>query len=82
MTLSFLQQVTIFEAIVGGLILADMYNLLEIKIANRVGFLDIPGSAMHKPHSRPTLQAGGIAIVLSVFVLMTVFRFERIPFSL
>ncbi|HEY5269363.1 MAG TPA: MraY family glycosyltransferase [Anaerolineales bacterium] len=81
MTSSFLQLVTIFEAIAGGLIAAILFSLLAIKIARRARLLDIPGSATHKQHSRPTPLAGGIAMVLSALVLMTVFRLWRMPFS-
>jgi len=81
MTSSFLQLVTIFEAIAGGLIAAILFSLLAIKIARRAKLLDIPGSAAHKQHSRPTPLAGGIATVMSAIVLMTIFHLWKMPFS-
>jgi UDP-GlcNAc:undecaprenyl-phosphate GlcNAc-1-phosphate transferase len=82
MTSSFLQLVTLFEAIGGGLIATILFSFLAIRIARRTKLLDIPGSATHKKHTRPTPLAGGIATVLSALVLMTVFRLWRTPFSL
>jgi UDP-GlcNAc:undecaprenyl-phosphate GlcNAc-1-phosphate transferase len=74
MAISFLQLVDLFKAGLGGIIVAVALSPLAIWIAKRMGLLDIPGSAAHKQHLRPTPLAGGIALVLSVVVLVPIFH--------
>jgi UDP-GlcNAc:undecaprenyl-phosphate/decaprenyl-phosphate GlcNAc-1-phosphate transferase len=74
MSISFLQLVDLFKASLGGIIVAVALCPLAIWIAKRLGLLDIPGSAAHKQHPRPTPLAGGIALILSMIVLVLVFR--------
>jgi UDP-GlcNAc:undecaprenyl-phosphate GlcNAc-1-phosphate transferase len=74
MAVSFLQLVNLFKAGLGGIIVAVALSPLAIWIAKRMGLLDIPGSAAHKQHLRPTPLAGGIALVLSMIVLVPVFH--------
>jgi UDP-GlcNAc:undecaprenyl-phosphate GlcNAc-1-phosphate transferase len=74
MSISFLQLVDLFKASLGGIIVAVAFCPLAIWIAKRIGLLDIPGSAAHKQHARPTPLAGGIALVLSMVVVALVFR--------
>ena len=42
--------------------------------AERLGIMDIPGSAPHKQHARPTPLAGGILMIVMLFVLAIVYR--------
>ena len=74
MAVSFLQLVDLFKASLGGIIVAVVLSPLAVWIAKRVGLLDIPGSQAHKQHSRPTPLAGGIALVLSMVVLVPIFH--------
>ncbi len=74
MAISFLQLVDLFKAGLGGLIVAIVLSPLAIWIAKRIGLLDIPGSAAHKQHLRPTPMAGGIALVLCLAVLVPIFH--------
>jgi UDP-GlcNAc:undecaprenyl-phosphate GlcNAc-1-phosphate transferase len=80
MTISFLQLVNLFEASLGGVIVAIALSPLVIWIAKRIGLLDIPGSAVHKQHTQPTPLAGGIVLALSAVVLLTVFRMWHRPY--
>jgi len=80
MTVSFLQLVYLFKASVSGIITAIILGPLSIWVARRVGLLDIPGSASHKQHARPTPLAGGIALVLSAISLVTIFHLWQKPF--
>ncbi|GAB4420806.1 MAG: undecaprenyl/decaprenyl-phosphate alpha-N-acetylglucosaminyl 1-phosphate transferase [Anaerolineales bacterium] len=45
-------------------------GLPSLWLAKKAGFIDLPQSAPHKRHSKPTPLAGGIALVLSVAVLI------------
>jgi UDP-GlcNAc:undecaprenyl-phosphate/decaprenyl-phosphate GlcNAc-1-phosphate transferase len=73
MTVSFIQLVSLFKASLGGVLAAVAFCPLSIWLARRIGLLDIPGSAAHKQHSRTTPLAGGIALALSLVVLVLVF---------
>ena len=68
MAITFLELVDLFKVGLGGIIVAIALKPLAIWIAKRMGLLDIPGSAAHKHHFRPTPLAGGIALVLSMAV--------------
>lgn len=74
MAISFLQLVALFKASLGGVLVAVALCPLAIWIAKRMGLLDVPGSAAHKQHSRTTPLAGGIALVLSLIVLVLIFH--------
>jgi UDP-GlcNAc:undecaprenyl-phosphate/decaprenyl-phosphate GlcNAc-1-phosphate transferase len=74
MAFTFLRLVDLFKAGLGGIIVAVALSPLAIWIAKRMGLLDIPGSAAHKQHLRPTPLAGGIALVLSMVVLVPFFH--------
>ncbi len=74
--------VGLFKASMGGLLVALVLSPLAILIANRVGLLDIPGSAPHKKHLKPTPKAGGIALILSIIVLILIFKLFDLDFSL
>lgn len=43
-------------------------------IATRFGLMDMPGSAPHKKHARPTPLAGGILIVAALLILVFTYR--------
>ncbi len=43
-------------------------------LAERMGLMDIPGSAPHKQHSRPTPLAGGILLVVALGGMALLFR--------
>lgn len=74
MAVSFLQLVDLFKASLGGLIVAVVLSPLAIWIAKKIGLMDIPGSQAHKQHARPTPLAGGIALILSMVVLVPIFH--------
>jgi UDP-GlcNAc:undecaprenyl-phosphate GlcNAc-1-phosphate transferase len=74
MAITFLQLVDLFKASLGGVLVAVALCPLAIWIARRMGLLDIPGSAAHKQHMRPTPLAGGIALVLSVVAVVLIFN--------
>ena len=74
MSISFLQIVALFKASLGGIIVTVALSPLAIWVAKRAGLLDIPGSAAHKQHLRPTPLAGGIALALSLIVLVPIFH--------
>jgi UDP-GlcNAc:undecaprenyl-phosphate GlcNAc-1-phosphate transferase len=74
MTIPFLDLVGLFKACLAGIIIAVAICPLAILIARRTGLLDIPGSAAHKQHARPTPSAGGIALAVSMLVLALIFH--------
>jgi UDP-GlcNAc:undecaprenyl-phosphate GlcNAc-1-phosphate transferase len=74
MQISLHQLVGLFWAGLGGLVVALAFCPLAIWIAKRVGLVDIPGKAAHKHHTRPTPSAGGIALFLSMVVIVLIFH--------
>ncbi len=56
----------LFVNILVGLALALGMGWLAIRLARRVGPMDVPGVLPHKQHETPTPLAGGIALVASV----------------
>ncbi|NWF64497.1 MAG: undecaprenyl/decaprenyl-phosphate alpha-N-acetylglucosaminyl 1-phosphate transferase [Chloroflexi bacterium] len=44
------------------------------RLAERLGLVDVPGSAPHKQHARPTPLAGGMLMVAVFLILMLVYR--------
>jgi len=74
MAIPFLQLVDLFKAILGGIIVAVALSPLAIRIAKRMGLIDIPGSSPHKQHLRPTPLAGGIALVSCLIILVPIFH--------
>lgn len=51
-----------------------VFGYPAILLAGRLNLLDIPGSAPHKTHNRPTPLAGGISILLALGVMAFLFR--------
>jgi UDP-GlcNAc:undecaprenyl-phosphate GlcNAc-1-phosphate transferase len=72
----------LFKASMGGVLVALVLCPLAILITNRVGLLDIPGSAPHKKHNRPMPLAGGIVLVLGIIVLIFIFQLIDLDFSI
>jgi UDP-GlcNAc:undecaprenyl-phosphate GlcNAc-1-phosphate transferase len=68
MTSSFTATSFIFEAILLSALLAIVLAWLSIRLALRVGLLDIPNSAPHKRHTQPTPLAGGIALFAALLI--------------
>jgi UDP-GlcNAc:undecaprenyl-phosphate GlcNAc-1-phosphate transferase len=62
-----------FQAILLGLVSVLIMAVVSIPLARRTGLMDIPNSAPHKQHSRPTPIAGGIALVLALVLSEWVF---------
>ena len=61
----------IFEFVLVSSLLTALLAWGSIKLANRIGLVDLPNSAPHKKHRSPTPIAGGIAIYGSL--LLTAF---------
>ena len=60
----------IIASLLGSLILGYPASYL----AERVNLIDVPGSAPHKKHARPTPLAGGVLMAVVFFILILVFR--------
>lgn len=72
----------LFKASIAGVLVALVLSPLAILITKRVGLLDIPGSAPHKKHLKPTPKAGGIALILSIIVLFLIIQLFDHDFSI
>ena len=46
----------------------------SIFLAKQFGLIDVPGSAPHKAHAKPTPLAGGILLALVLFIVAFAFR--------
>jgi UDP-GlcNAc:undecaprenyl-phosphate GlcNAc-1-phosphate transferase len=61
-----------FQAILASVILTLGSGWVGIKLARRFNLLDIPGAAPHKQHRIPMPYAGGIALAITMIVLVIV----------
>ncbi|MCC6146722.1 MAG: undecaprenyl/decaprenyl-phosphate alpha-N-acetylglucosaminyl 1-phosphate transferase [Anaerolineaceae bacterium] len=68
-----------FENLLLGLVLTFISSWFAIRLARRVGLIDVPGRAAHKLHQNPIPLAGGIALVLSISILIAVSGLWREP---
>ena len=59
-----------FQAILASVILTLGSGWVGIKLARRFNFLDIPGASPHKQHRIPMPYAGGIALAITMIVLV------------
>jgi UDP-GlcNAc:undecaprenyl-phosphate GlcNAc-1-phosphate transferase len=68
----------LMETPFGPLIISLAISLLlgypACLLAERLGIMDVPGSAPHKQHARPTPLAGGILIIVVIAVLVAIYR--------
>ena len=60
--------------LVVSLIISLLLGYPAAILATRLGVIDVPGSAPHKKHARPTPLAGGILIAVVFLILLFVFR--------
>lgn len=47
---------------------------VAIFLARKVGAIDVPGSAAHKKHAAPTPLAGGLVLLITLPILITIFN--------
>jgi UDP-GlcNAc:undecaprenyl-phosphate GlcNAc-1-phosphate transferase len=80
-TEAFIQLVEVFKVNLLGIVTALIIGPLAIRVAQRVGLVDVPGSAAHKQHATQTPLAGGLAIALSALLLVTVFSLWKSPYA-
>jgi UDP-GlcNAc:undecaprenyl-phosphate/decaprenyl-phosphate GlcNAc-1-phosphate transferase len=71
MTLSTTVLIKLATLIITSVLLSLLISPIAILIANKLGLIDHPGSALHKKHDRPTPLAGGIALMISLLLLTT-----------
>lgn len=64
---------TPFFFVIASLVMSIALGIPAAFLAERLGIIDMPGSAPHKQHARPTPLAGGILLV-GVLGLVLVFR--------
>lgn len=57
-----------FEAILIALLTVCLVAWISLRLARRVGLLDLPNSAPHKVHTEPTPLAGGIAFFITMLL--------------
>ncbi len=62
----------LFQAILVSLILTLGTGYLGIKLARRIKMMDFPGAAPYKQHKVPMPYAGGIALILSLTILVLI----------
>lgn len=66
---NFAQLEYVMLLLIGSILLAVGLSWLSIKIAPKVGLMDIPGSADHKKHQNPVPMVGGV-VLMDTFILM------------
>lgn len=60
----------LYVAILAAVVVTLATAWIATRLARRLRLLDVPGSAPHKLHTLPTPLAGGVALVLSLAVLL------------
>ncbi len=79
MTYSVANTSYMYLSILVGAIIAIGMSWFSIRLSRRINLVDIPGSAPHKKHARPTPLAGGIAIFGTLILVMTIFGTWKNP---
>jgi UDP-GlcNAc:undecaprenyl-phosphate GlcNAc-1-phosphate transferase len=77
MTIDIKSTAYMYFGILAALVLTFFTCWIAIKIAKRTDLIDMPGAASHKKHTRPTPLAGGIALMLSLLVMIGVLGLWR-----
>jgi UDP-GlcNAc:undecaprenyl-phosphate GlcNAc-1-phosphate transferase len=80
MAISFQQIIDLLKANATGMVIALVMGPLAVWLAGRMKLVDIPGSASHKVHEKPTPLAGGLVLALSLAVLFPIFYIWMKPF--
>lgn len=73
-TLSLPVLVQLAVLILASLVVSLLVSPISIAIARRLGLIDRPGAAAHKKHAAPTPLAGGITLIISLVILLTLFN--------
>lgn len=68
-----------FEAILFSSILVAGLAWISIRIARRIGLVDLPASEPHKLHITPTPLAGGLALFGGLLISAWIFGTFRVP---
>ena len=68
-----------FEAILFSSILVACLAWISIRLARRIGLVDLPSSEPHKLHITPTPLAGGLALFGGLLISAWVFGTFRVP---
>ena len=56
--------------LLASIIVSIVISWISIKLAPKVGLMDIPGSAVHKNHKIAVPMTGGIVIIDTIFIFM------------
>ena len=64
----------LFFSLVTSILVSLILGYPAIRLAQRLNIIDIPASAPHKTHARPTPLAGGILIVFAFMLAILLFR--------
>lgn len=63
-----------FVPLIVSFVVSLLFGYPAQSLAERLGLMDVPGSAPHKKHARPTPLAGGILLMVSLTVLVFIYR--------
>ena len=58
--------------LLGSITISVIIALFSIKIAPKIGLMDVPGSAEHKNHSNPVPLTGGIVLIDTLIIMMLI----------
>ena len=64
----------LFPIILTALVVSVILGPLAVRVARRLGWVDVPGSAPHKQHDAPTPMAGGPVLGLAVAACYLILR--------
>lgn len=66
--------ISIFEAILLGIVLASLSSRIGLWLAQKLGLMDIPGKLPHKQHQHPVPLAGGFTAFPVILLGFLLFR--------
>ena len=56
--------------LLGSIVISSILAFISIKIAPKIGLMDIPGSAAHKKHEDPIPLTGGLILIDTMIIMM------------
>ena len=63
--------------LLGSIMISITLSWISIKVAPKIGLMDIPGSAKHKKHRKPIPLTGGIVLIDTLFIMLFILGYLK-----
>ena len=67
----------IFLLLLVSIVISAILSWATIRLAPHINLMDVPGSALHKIHQKPTPFTGGIVLIISLTIISIIFLPEH-----